>query len=138
MALFPSQEWIDELVKVATAEPELVEIGKNWTYGGIVTVMEPDEKFDQKVIAYFEIDRGAVKQAKIIGNEKEVESAFQIFAKYSVWKGIVKGQLDPIQEYLKGAIKVHGDIGILFRFLPFIRKFIQIFGKIRSEFPDEK
>lgn len=138
MPLFPSQEWIDELVKVAENEKELMEIGKNWVYGGVVTVMEPDEKFKERVCAYFEFDKGKITQARIIGSEKDVNSAFQLYAKYSTWKGIVKGELDPIQEYLKGQIRVQGNIGILLQFATFIRKFVYIFQKIETIFPDEK
>ena len=103
---FPSQEWVDELVKIATSIPELVEIGKSWTYGGIINLMEPDENLNETWKAFFSIDRGVVKEAKIIEDEKQYNSAFTIRAKYSVWKGIVKGELDPIQAFLRGAKKL--------------------------------
>jgi putative sterol carrier protein len=135
---FPSQEWVDELVKIATSIPELVEIGKSWTYGGIITIMEPDENLNETWKAFFSIDRGVVKEAKIIEDEKQYNPAFTIRAKYSVWKGIVRGELDPIQAFLRGAIKVDGNIGILMQYMAFIRKFIDVLQKVPSYFPDEK
>jgi putative sterol carrier protein len=135
---FPSQEWVDELVKIATSIPELVEIGKSWTHGGIIAIMEPDEKLNETWRAFFSIDRGVVKEAKIIEDEKQYNPAFTIRAKYSVWKGIVRGELDPIQAFLRGAIKVDGNIGILMQYMAFIRKFIDVLQKVPSYFPDEK
>jgi hypothetical protein len=71
MYRFPSQEWVDELVKIATSDQELREIGKTWTYGGVITIMEPDEKLNESWKAFFLIDKGEVKEAKIIQDEKE-------------------------------------------------------------------
>lgn len=140
MARFPSQEWIDKLVEIATQDDELKGIGKTWTYGGVITVLEPDENFSERWCAYFLFDKGEVKEAKIISDEKEKksESAFSIYAKYSVWKGIVKGEIDPIQAFMRGQIKVDGNVGLLMQYAVFIRKFIDTIRKVPTEFPDEK
>jgi len=137
MYRFPSQEWVDELVKIATSDQELREIGKTWTYGGVITIMEPDEKLNESWKAFFLIDKGEVKEAKIIQDEKEYNAAFIFKATYSVWKGIVKGEVDPIQAFLKGEIKVEGNIGILMQYMAFIRKFINVLTKVPTRFPDE-
>ena len=138
MAKFPSQEWIDELVKVALSDKELIEIGKTWTHGGILTVLEPDEKFGERWLAFFLIDKGEIKEAKIVKDESEVEYAFLISAPYSVWKSIVKGKADPMTEFLKGSVKVKGNVGLLMQYAGFVRKFTDTLKKVPSEFPDEK
>ncbi len=137
MYRFPSQEWVDELVKIAISDQELREIGKTWTYGGVITIMEPDEKLNESWKAFFLIDKGEVKEAKIIQDEKEYNTAFIFKTTYSVWKGIVKGEVDPIQAFLKGEIKVEGNIGILMQYMAFIRKFINVLTKVPTRFPDE-
>jgi len=137
MARFPSQEWIDELVKVATSDAQLIEIGKTWNYGGILTILEPDEKFSERWLAFFLIDKGEVKEAKIVKNENEVQPAFTISTSYSTWKGIIKGELDPISEFLKGNVKVKGNVTLLMQYMAFIRKFIDTLKKVKTEFPDE-
>lgn len=137
MALFPSQEWINELVKIALQNQELREVGKTWTYGGVVTVLEPDDKYSNRVCSFFLIDRGDVKDARIIDNEEREQSAFVIYAKYSTWKGIVKGELDPIQAFLRGQIRVKGNVSLLMQYATMVQKFVGLLGKVQTEFADE-
>lgn len=137
MALFPSQEWIDELVKIALQNQELREVGKTWTHGGVITVLEPDDRYPNRVCSFFLIDKGDVKEAQIIDNEEQKQSAFVIYAKYSTWKSIVKGELDPIQGFLKGEIRVKGNVGLLMQYASMIQKFVSLLRKVQTEFPDE-
>ena len=138
MPVFPSEEWARELVKVAQEDEEFKNIAKTWKYGPILAVLEPDDKFNQKYLMLFSMKEDGTIDVKPVSTESEVKPEVSLIASYSTWKSIVKGEVDPVQEYMKGKIKAQGNFMVLFQYLRFMTKFMEILRKVPTEFADEK
>ena len=138
MPIFPSEEWIRELAKVASASEELKKVGKDWNYGGIIAICEPDDKLKEKYIAYFLAEKGELKEARQISSEDEVQSQFSVSAPYSLWKKILRKEEDPMQAVMRGAVKVKGDMSLILKYAPFMMTFFNVLSKVETKFLDEK
>ena len=99
MPRFPSQEWVEELMRVTQDDPEYQKAGADWE-GDMVMVIEPEPgKLDKPFIYYSRPHHGEILESQLLQSEDEKQAEFVIRAPYSVVKGIIKGEVEPMQEH---------------------------------------
>ncbi len=119
MALFPSIEFVKEMEALLDANPEYKKAGAEWE-GDIITVIEAEEHLlDEPFIYYSKPHHGEILESYQLKSVDEKDAAFIISAPYSVFKGIIKGELDPMKAMMQGKIVVKGDIKTLLKYAKF-------------------
>lgn len=113
MPLFPSKEWAEEAVRLTNADPEAAEAGADWD-GDFGIVIEAEQgKLPRSFTVHVVPKDGRIAKLKILREPdelEELEPAYVARAPYSVWKALLRGELDPVEAVLKRRITVQGDV----------------------------
>ncbi len=105
MALFPSQEFLDELTTLLNASKEYEQAAKNWE-GGLTLIVEADAICPRTYYAYIEPYHGKIREACILGSAEERKAAFVLAGPYSAWKDVVLGKQDAVSSLMKGKLRL--------------------------------
>ncbi len=140
MAIFPSKEWAEQAVRLVNEDPEAVHAGKGWVGDfGAVVLPEPG-KLNKAFVAYLVPKDGRLEKLKVLADPddlEEIEPAYLARAPYSVWKGLIKGELDPVEAVLKRRIDVQGDLQPLMERLRYKGIADRVMAKLETTFADE-
>ena len=93
---FPSQEWLEALMKVLNDSESYQESAKNWE-GDFYFVFEPEGGLKERVIGYMDLWHGKCRASYIVDDEKEKNPEFIISAPVGKWRKIIEKKLNPIQ-----------------------------------------
>jgi putative sterol carrier protein len=105
MALFPSQQFLDELVKLLNESKEYEQAAKNWE-GGLTLIVEADDKVPHEYYAYIEPYHGKIKEALMLSRPDERQAAFVLSGPYTAWKDVVLGRQDAVSSLMKGKLRL--------------------------------
>ncbi len=140
MATFPSKEWAEQAVQLVNEDPEAALAGKGWEGDfGAVVLPEPG-KLNKAFTAHLVPKDGRIEKLKVLPDPddlEEIEPAYVARAPYSVWKGLLTGQLDPVEAVLKRRIDVKGDLQPLMERLRYKGIADRVMAKMKTTFPDE-
>lgn len=140
MAIFPSKEWAEQAVQLVNEDPEAALAGKGWEGDfGAVVLPEPG-KLNKAFTAHLVPKDGRIEKLKVLPDPddlEEIEPAYVARAPYSVWKGLLTGQLDPVEAVLKRRIDVKGDLQPLMERLRYKGIADRVMAKMKTTFPDE-
>ncbi len=141
MPIFPSREWTDEVVRLANADPEVAAAGQDWV-GDFGIVIEAERgKLDEPFAVHVVPERGRVERCKILRDPdelEEIEPAYLARAPYSVWKALIKGELDPVEAVLRRQITLAGDVQPLIERARYKGIGDRILAQIRTVWADER
>ncbi len=141
MPIFPSKEWADEAVRLANADPEVAAAGADWVGDfGIVIEAEPG-KLDSTFAVHVVPGGGRVERWKILRDPdelEEIEPAYLARAPYSVWKALLKGDLDPVEAVLRRQITLAGDVQPLIERARYKGISDRVLARIRTVWADER
>jgi len=111
--IFPSREWADEAMRLANADPEVEAAGADWV-GDFGIVIEAERgKLDEAFAVHVVPRSGRVEKCKVLRDPDELdelEPAYLARAPYSVWKALIKGELDPVEALLRRQITLAGNV----------------------------
>lgn len=137
MFLFPSIEWLKELQRILNASDEYRSAGKNWE-GSLTLVSEPDETYDKHHYIWINPYHGQVLDVAEMNSVDEKPSPFILTGTYSTWKGIVKGEIDPIKGLMKGKITVDGNVSYLVTQVKQAQALLKGLMQVETRFADEE
>ena len=138
MPVFPSEEWVKELEKVTVADEDYKKAGAEWE-GDMIMIMEAEPgKLDKPFYYYSKPHRGELLEAKKLDSLEGQTAAYVISGPYSIWKQIVKREVDAMQMMMKGKIRVKGDMQKLLKFAKFQQIGMKALQKVETTFIDEK
>jgi putative sterol carrier protein len=109
MAIFATQEWLDEIAKLLNDDPAYAEGAKDWE-GDFLYIIEPDEVEPNPGYYYIDLYHGKCRKAVILKDPSEVKAEFELSATYSVWKKILSGELDGNKAMMTRKMKLKGNI----------------------------
>lgn len=140
MPIFPSTEWCEDAVRLLNSDPETADAGRDWTadFGAIVDA-EPG-KLAKAFCVHVVPKGGRVEKIKVLADPDdldEIEPAYLARAPYSVWKGLLRGTLDPVEAVLKRRIVVEGDLQPLMERMKYKGIADRILGQVQTKFVDE-
>ena len=82
---------------------------------------------------------GRVQRFEVLGDPDdldEIEPAYRARASYSVWKGLLTGQIDPVEAVLKRRIVMEGDLQQLLERMKYKGIADRLLGQIATQFID--
>jgi putative sterol carrier protein len=106
---FPSEEWLQALVNELNSSDAYREAAKDWE-GDFYFIIEPEDKTQDRVVAYMDLWHGQCRSACMITDEKDKSPEFKIRAPQAKWRKIFEKKLNPIQAMLTGQLKVSGNM----------------------------
>jgi putative sterol carrier protein len=141
MPVFPSKEWCEEAIRLLNADPEIALAGQGWTgdFGAVVDA-EPG-KLARPFVAHVVPKDGKVVKFRALTDPDdldEFEPAYVVRAPYSVWKGLLLGQVDPVEAVLKRRIAVQGDVQPLIERMRYKGIADRVFAQLQTQFADEQ
>ena len=106
--LFPSDEWIKELMAVANASAEYAKAAEQWE-GDLLFVVERGPGLPEEHYLYMDLWHGECRRAGAFGpGEKSPE--FEISAPLATWQQVLEGRLDPIRGLTTRRLKLKGNL----------------------------
>jgi putative sterol carrier protein len=141
MALFPSEEWLEQYVEAINASPEYADAAATWE-GDLVFVYEkePDKGVPDDLFAWLDLWHGKCRSSEVLSgpdDPKAQAAKFTISAPYSRWKSVVKKELDPVKGMMQGKIKVKGDLPTIVRYVKASNVLVDLTTQVETTFPDE-
>jgi putative sterol carrier protein len=141
MALFPSEEWLEQYVEAINASPEYADAAATWE-GDLVFVYEkePDKGVPDDLYAWLDLWHGKCRGHEVLtgpDDPKAQSAKFTISAPYSRWKSVVKKELDPVKGMMQGKIKVKGDLPTIVRYVKASNVLVDLTTQVETSFPDE-
>ncbi len=141
MPIFPSKEWCEEAVRLANADPEAIEAGEGWEgdFGAVIEA-EPG-KLPKHFVVHCVPKGGLITKLKVLPDAddlEEIEPAYLARAPYSVWKALLKGEMDPVEAVLRRRISFKGDMQPLVERMRYKGIADRLLARIDTVFMDEK
>lgn len=140
MPVFPSRAWVEAAVALVNADAESVAAGRGWT-GDFGIVIEAESG---KLAAHFTVwakpTEGRIAEFRVLPDPDdldEFEPAYRIRAPYSIWKGLLLEQVDPVQAILKRTLRVEGDVQPILERMRYKGIAARVLGRIDTRFADE-
>ena len=127
--IFPSQEWVEDLIRVVNTDSRYAEIARNWE-GDLIFVIEPDEGQEPQgdtLRIYLDLWHGRCRGGHLItDNEGSVPlPRYVLSAPRSIFLKILSGKLDAVQAMLTRRLRVDGRLAYMLRNIPTVLDFVR-------------
>ena len=138
MAIWPSEEWMQEYKDAINASPEYRDAAPDWE-GALAYVFdaEPDKGLLEEVCGYFDLWHGECRDARQVPVADAADAKFVIRAPYSVWKKVMKKEIDPMKAVMQGRLRLKGDMALAMRYVRATQVLNDIASEVPTEFLDE-
>src|SRR5919206_2879647 len=138
MAVFPSEQWVDDLAGRVNASADYRRAAATWE-GDIAFVIgaEPDRGVREDVWVRLDLWHGECRAGGIVAPDDGARCRYVLRAPYSRWKEVVRGRLDPIKAMLQGKLKLQGDLPTIVRHVRAANELVRITSSVPTEFVDE-
>ncbi|MEN8240483.1 MAG: SCP2 sterol-binding domain-containing protein [Chloroflexota bacterium] len=123
-AIFPSQEWLENLETHLNTNEKYEKIAKKWE-GDIAFDIKADGALENDLVVYLDLWHGKCRGAKFINADEENEAAFILSAPFSNFVRVLKGELDPIQAMLTRKLAIKGSMAYMMRNIPTVLEFVR-------------
>ncbi|WP_457590621.1 SCP2 sterol-binding domain-containing protein [Geoglobus sp.] len=131
-----SEEWVKEYIRLLNESKEYEEAAKDWE-GDFLFVVEPDEELDRPLYAYIDLYHGKARDGYIVDDPSKVNAAFEFRGKYSNWKKLLAGEIDPIKGLVTGKFKLKGNMAKVMRYAKAAKVLVEVAQKVETELPEK-
>jgi putative sterol carrier protein len=140
MPPFPSKAWCEEAIRLLNADPEVPDAGAGWEgdFGAIVEA-EPG-RLARPFCVHVTPRNGRIERFEVVPDADdfdEIEPAYLARAPYSVWKQMIRGELEPMEALLKRRIAVRGDLQPLIERIRYSGIAERVLARLDTKFVDE-
>jgi len=108
--VFPSEEWAKELVERINDDPEYAKIASGWEGSLAMHIQAEKGVFNDDFVLWMDPFQGQIRAFKKMDAIDEDGADFIISAKYSTWKKVVSGKLNPTMAMMTGKFKIKGEM----------------------------
>ncbi len=134
MPWFFSDEWVKEYMRLLNESREYEEAAKDWE-GDFLFVVEPDEGLKEPLYVYLDLYHGKARKGFAVEDPSKISAAFEFRGKYSNWKKLIAGEIDPIKGMVTGKFKLKGSMAKVMRYARAAKILVEIAQKVETEFP---
>jgi putative sterol carrier protein len=140
MPVFPSRGWAEAAMALVNADPEIADAGRGWM-GDFGVVIEAEAgKLDEDFVAWIRPEAGRVLELRVLVDPDdldEFEPAYRLRAPYSVWKGLLRGSVDPVEAIVKRRLRVDGDVQPILERMRYKDIANRVLEQLETQFIDE-
>jgi putative sterol carrier protein len=141
MPIFPSKEWCEAAIRVLNADPEVHEAGAGWE-GDFGAIVEPEpNRFPRAFCVHVVPRNGRIEKFEVLADRDdldEIEPAYLVRARYSVWKELIQGTADPLDAVMKRQIDVRGNLQPLLERLKYMGIAKRVLAGLETKFAEEE
>ena len=130
--LFPSSEWLKEIMIKINNDLQYAKIARNWE-GDICFVIEPSGPLTEQLLYYLDLWHGKCRRAEQLKDQSLVSPKFLMTATYDNISKIMHGEMDPMQAMMTRKLQVHGNLAYLLRNVPVVLDFVRCAREATSE-----
>jgi|Deesub1362A_J573_1020465.scaffolds.fasta_scaffold00195_42 putative sterol carrier protein len=128
-----SEEWVKEYVKAVNANEEYAQAAKDWE-GDFLFVVEPDEGLEEPLYAYIDLYHGKARDGYVVEDPSQVKAAYEFRGKFSNWKKLLAGEIDPIKGLVTGKFKLKGNMAKVMRYAKAAKLLVDCTKQVETEF----
>ena len=133
MAVFPLEEWLNELIEKIDSDDQYAKIAHKWE-GDMGFVIEPNGPLEEEMAFYLDLWHGKCRDGNIIQAGQNIKPVFTLKAPYLNFRRILKGELDPMQAMLTRKVSEQGSMAVMMRNVPTVLDFVRCCREITVEF----
>ncbi len=137
---FPSAEWAAAYKDAINANAEYRLHGKDWTHGVVAFVVKADESLGipEDTALWLDVHGGECRDVKLMPAREAEAAAFVMIAPYSMWKTVIKKEIDPIKAMMQNKIKlVKGHMPTIVRYVNSSRQLVESTSRVPTKFRDD-
>jgi putative sterol carrier protein len=130
-AVFPSQAWVEALVRVLNNDARYGEIARNWE-GDLLFVIKADggaaeASETRPTHVYLDLWHGKCRSGRYLppGAADLPKPAFTLTAGLTHFAAVLGGSLDPMQAMLTRRLQVSGNMAYILRNVPVVLDFVR-------------
>jgi putative sterol carrier protein len=130
-AAFPSQAWVEALVRILNQDARYSEIARNWE-GDLLFVIKPDQGTEVASKAgpshvYLDLWHGKCRSGRYFppGEAGLPKPTFTLTAGFTHFSAVLGGSLDPMQAMLTRRLQVSGNMAYILRNVPVVLDFVR-------------
>lgn len=138
MSVFPSEEWVRELVGLANAENQSKGVGQGWDGAACLEIRDiPGVVAETTYIRL--AGRDGHWSECTVGTDPDLAAGARMVltATFSVWKELIRQQLPPINGILLGRVALRGHLPDVLKYRATITTLWLLAGQMNTEFADE-
>lgn len=136
---FPSDQWISACGAAINASAAYRSASAAWTYGPVALVIrpQPDLGLAEPVGFWLDLDRGACRDARLVGAAEAGNAGFEITADYATWKAVLRRELAPVAGIMRGKLALRGSLAIVVRHVGTAEAIVAAATTVPTRFLDE-
>ena len=115
MARVPSAEWADQFRSALNASSDYAEAARAWE-GDILFLVTADAEAPKGVGIHLDLYHGVCRSATYTDDPTMFATEFTYSGRREDWARLLRGELDPVQAFLKGTFRIRGNMPKLLRF----------------------
>jgi len=132
-AIFPSEEWLQELATKLNSDSRYHEIAKNWE-GDLLFFIQPDGSLKEPLTFYLDLWHGQCRKVEYKPSpELHPNPSFTLSASYKDITAILLGKLNPMTAMMTSKLKVKGSMGYMMRNVPTVLDFVRAAQEVTTE-----
>ncbi len=130
---FGSPEWVQALMQELNTSPAYEDAARNWE-GDFYFVVDPEGPITEPVYLYLDLWHGKAREGFVVADPQQKRPAYVMSGKYSKWKQVVTGKLDPIQALATGQLKLKGNMVTVLKNVKAAQEIVRACTRIDSDF----
>lgn len=142
MPTFPSRAWLAEAIRLFNQDPETAAAGSGWVGEvGFRVLSEPGQLSHSYAAYLVPAAKGGVERFEYLENADELEGLeppYVLSAGYSVWKALLKGEMDPVEAVFLRRVEIQGNLQQILERVRFRGIIERVLSQLDSEFVDEQ
>jgi len=132
-AIFPSEEWLNELETKLNSDEKYAAIAKSWE-GDLFIVVEPEGNLKEQLTFYLDLWHGKCRKSVFKpALDQFPNPAFTMTVAYNNIKDIMTGKLNPMTAMMTMKMKVKGNMGYMMRNVPVVLDFVRCAQETTTE-----
>ncbi|NLE76387.1 MAG: hypothetical protein GX605_06505 [Chloroflexi bacterium] len=133
--LFPSDEWVKELMRVLNNSESYAQAAKKWE-GDCFFVVEPEGAQSKPVNLWLDLWHGECRAARAVPDGEAMEPAFRFAGPGSVYRKIFEGKVDPIKALMTRQLKLSGNMNVIMRSPKAAQELVACAAQVETSYPE--